>query len=201
MPATPAAAAPVGSSHSQNVVCVMHRTSAEMAASLMPEASARQEACPLEQRKYMIGNELVDWQTHGRRAAPVCAQQAAQVAQVVQGSLAQKATSMVNLRDHRNSDVMREQMQLPVAVEASPENPSPQTAMSRVQSSVTVSPYVRPVDLRVYSFGELSSLPSTMQKDTAYIHSGLKVVKYGVRSPGAFSPNVVRIPAAQVLQC
>mmetsp|Transcript_115482 Transcript_115482/g.337786 ORF Transcript_115482/g.337786 Transcript_115482/m.337786 type:complete len:508 (-) Transcript_115482:113-1636(-) len=172
---------------------VQQRTSAAMAASLMPEASASSEAVPSQQPKYMIGNEIVDWQTSGRRIPPVCSKQ------VTPGSLSQKAMSMACLRDHRNSDIVREQLQFSPA-EASPEQPSLPKSVSRVQSSVQLTP-ARAVEGCIYSFGEFSSLPSTMQKDTAYLHSGLKVVKYGTRSPGAFSPNVVRVPAAQVLQC
>lgn len=38
-------------------------------------------------------------------------------------------------------------------------------------------------------FGELSVLPSTMPKGQAYMHSGLRLVQYGTRSPGQFSPH------------
>lgn len=185
-----------GGGHTQGgtAVGVQHRTSAEMAASIMPERSVGAEVASPEQRKYMVGNEIVDWQKNGRRTGPACVQK------VVQGSLSQKAMSMVNLRDHRNSDVVREQLQT-LPAEASPEHPRSQRIAPCVQPPVYLTPYVQQVSPRVFSFGEYSSLPSTMQKDTAYLQSGLKIVKYSTRSPGTFSPNVPRAPAAQVLQC
>lgn len=50
------------------LVDVQHRTSAGMISTLMPERAC--EGIPVADRKYMIGNELVDW-GHGRRVATV----------------------------------------------------------------------------------------------------------------------------------
>mmetsp|Transcript_35013 Transcript_35013/g.80213 ORF Transcript_35013/g.80213 Transcript_35013/m.80213 type:complete len:485 (-) Transcript_35013:20-1474(-) len=49
-----------------------------------------------------------------------------------------------------------------------------------------------------YCYGDVSSLPSTVSKDSAYLQSGLKVVRFGSRSPGAFSPAMPRVPASQI---
>mmetsp|Transcript_52707 Transcript_52707/g.97566 ORF Transcript_52707/g.97566 Transcript_52707/m.97566 type:complete len:500 (-) Transcript_52707:182-1681(-) len=66
-------------------------------------------------------------------------------------------------------------------------------------SAVTVQPrLVQPPVAGVYSYGDYSSLPSTVAKDSAYMQSGLKVVRFGSRSPGAFSPVMPRVPASQI---
>eukprot|EP00434_Breviolum_minutum_P000702 symbB.v1.2.000617.t1/scaffold26.1/size418576/32 len=85
------------------------------------------------------------------------------------------------IRHHSNSDVVRDHLQ-----------PSPFT--SAIPGSKEEA------ERRVHVYGDFSVTPATMPKDTAYIHSGLKVVKYQTRSPGAFSPNARRTPALQMIR-
>mmetsp|Transcript_15306 Transcript_15306/g.27285 ORF Transcript_15306/g.27285 Transcript_15306/m.27285 type:complete len:543 (-) Transcript_15306:169-1797(-) len=172
------------------VVDVQHRTSAEMASSMMPDtARAKRQLEPVAQaqfesddRKYLVGQELVNWTHHGRRGASDCF---SHICQVAAEATADAGGQMLghpptSLRDHRNSDVLREHLQAPAAV-------------SRVRQE-RQQPVVVP--LSVYSYGDISSLPSTMPKDTAYLHSGLKVVKFGPRTPGYFSPYAGRVPVS-----
>lgn len=144
--------------------------------------------------KYLVGEQILNWHSHGRRGPLKCFQHATNTPAFRQvfhsshptGYAPQGpscAPGMVNLRDHRNSDVVREHLQ-PMDTPL-------------LQAPLVVSSASCPQ--RVYSYGELSSLPSTMPKDTAYLHSGLKVVKYGARMPGAFSPHVPRVLASQAL--
>lgn len=41
----------------------------------------------------------------------------------------------------------------------------------------------------MYCYGDISCLPSTTSKDSAYLHSGLKMSRMGPRAQGMFSPN------------
>lgn len=187
------------------LVDAQHRTSVEMAITIMPDAapvaSGTAEALCIGQQKYMIGNELVDWQSNGRRTATFC------VKHGLQGALSKQAKSMVNLRDHRNSDAVREQLTLPVATATIKQPMSVRTGASCMYSAgplhatIVAPPLAAQLEQRVHCFGEFSSLPSTMQKDTAYLHSGLNVVKFSSRSPGVFSPNVQRVPISHALHC
>lgn len=86
-----------------------------------------------------------------------------------------------SIRHHSNSDVVKDHLQ-----------PSPYT--SAIPGSKEEAAR------RVHVYGDFSVTPATMPKDTAYIHSGLKVVKYQTRSPGAFSPNARRVPALQMIR-
>lgn len=86
-----------------------------------------------------------------------------------------------SIRHHSNSDVVKDHLQ-----------PSPFT--SAIPGSKEEA------ERRVHVYGDFSVTPATMPKDTAYIHSGLKVVKYQTRSPGAFSPNARRVPALQMIR-
>lgn len=90
-------------------------------------------------------------------------------------------TRQARIRHHSNSDVIRDHLQ-----------PSP------FLSAIPGSKEER--ERRVHVYGDFSVTPATMPKDTAYIHSGLKVVKYQTRSPGAFSPNARRVPAMQMIR-
>eukprot|EP00929_Paragymnodinium_shiwhaense_P122849 TRINITY_DN9604_c0_g1_i1.p1 TRINITY_DN9604_c0_g1~~TRINITY_DN9604_c0_g1_i1.p1 ORF type:complete len:634 (-),score=58.24 TRINITY_DN9604_c0_g1_i1:265-2166(-) len=116
-----------------------------------------------------------------------------------------------NLRSHRNSELVREHLQ-PMTYVPEPPPPAPchrDYVPASIQSPVVVPPYryvphspqmaFSKAEQRIQSFGELSSLPSNMPKDTAYLHSGLKVVKQGARCPGAFSPHYPRVLASQAL--
>jgi len=152
----------------------MHRTSPDVVASLMPETTPQVPA------RYIVGTSVVGWQNHGRRTAVACGLHVGtpQVAVPVFAA---------NLRDHRNSDMVRDMWHggptsvchaaVPVVYAASP-----------VITSASV----------VHSLGS-SSLPSTMPKDTAYTHAGLTVVQHSPRKAGAYSPNVKRTPASKVL--
>lgn len=154
------------------LVDAQHRSSAELVASLMPEApevrGSRSEV------RYFAGSEIVG-SGNGRRIAGACARQAPELAG----------------RDHRNSDALREHLQ---HLQPRLSEPMPRSPASATPSSAAVREAHG-----VFSYGVMSSLPSTMPKDSAYTHSGLAVVKYGSRTPGVFSPNVVRVPAASVL--
>mmetsp|Transcript_65712 Transcript_65712/g.154627 ORF Transcript_65712/g.154627 Transcript_65712/m.154627 type:complete len:506 (-) Transcript_65712:55-1572(-) len=92
-------------------------------------------------------------------------------------SVAKKAMS----RHHCNSDEIREHLQQGPGASAIPS--------SRLER-----------ERRVHVFGDFSVVPATMPKDTAYIHSGLRVVRYQTRSPGAFSPNASRTRALETLR-
>lgn len=81
-------------------------------------------------------------------------------------------------RDHRNSDVIREHLQ-PMHMQP----PAAYTALAR----------------HLVSFGNHSVLKKDTPKDTAYLQSGLRVVRYCTRTPGAFSPQMARVPASQAL--
>lgn len=182
------------------VVDAQHRTSAEMAASIMPGMGETHQfgaATP----KYMVGNEIVHWSCQGRRSSPKCMQTAAQVnaSSCEQADIQSlKLVSAVHLRDHRNSDTVREHLQ-------------PTSAYEQVQQPVQAVPQIIPPQARtpatfskldhIYTYGDISSLPSTMSKDSAYTHSGLNVVKYGARTPGTFSPHTTRSPVRQALAC
>jgi len=195
MPPRAQDACDVDDSRKPCIVDVQHRTSAEMASSMMPE---QVESANLEQRKYMVGGEIISWANCGRRGAPQCFQTtsrvAAQVSRDAGGMHAVPPQSLHCVRDHRNSDLLRSHMvsqapkwqeQLTVAPQTMPQQPVP----ARV-----VAPSVKNAGLatenRIFSYGDISCLPSTMPKDTAYLQSGLKVYKYGARTPGYFSPHM-----------
>jgi len=90
------------------------------------------------------------------------------------------ATKKVRSRHHCNSDEVREHIQQDPTSSAIPSSRSER-------------------ERRVHVFGDFSVVPATMPKDTAYIHSGLRVVRYQVRSPGTFSPNAPRVRAIETL--
>jgi len=152
----------------------MHRTSPDVAASLMPEATPQTPA------KYIVGTRVVGWQNHGRRAAVACGPQAG----MPQAGVPVLAA---NARDHRNSDMVRDLWH------------GGPTSVCHVAVPVVyaASPVISPASV-VHSLGS-SSLPSTMPKDSAYTHAGLTVIQHCPRKAGAFSPNVKRTPASQVL--
>jgi len=189
---TPRTQPPAGTSEAEVAATrALMRTSEAMAASLAPESIVVPgEIAQPEERKVLVGNGLVDLMSSGRRTAPACIRLAEC------GSLSQKALSVVSIRDQHNSDTMREQLKSPAEGGNKQQVPG-----STVQPVTIATPIVQNLDQRVHSFGEFSSLPSTMQKDTAYLYSGLNVVKFGSRSPGFYSPNTVRIPAAVALEC
>jgi len=198
------------SSRPCGLVYAQQRTSAEMVATIMPGT----QALVPDQCKYLVGGEIVDWQSNGRRQAGACAHHAVQV------GMPAKMMSMAKLRDHRNSDLIRDHLQQR-AVHATGAPPPPMRATgapppsvmhaqphlvaareAAVPTSVPTYVYAAPVttgttEPHVHSFGGCSMLPSTTSKDAAYTHSGLNVVKYGTRSPGAFSPNMQRTPVSK----
>mmetsp|Transcript_74672 Transcript_74672/g.147927 ORF Transcript_74672/g.147927 Transcript_74672/m.147927 type:complete len:197 (-) Transcript_74672:45-635(-) len=185
----------LGTEASILVVDAQHRTSEEMAQSIMPDTlgdcegfgTTKTTLCSTAstlpkstagQAKYMVGNELISWETTGRRGAESCMKHRTE-SSGGRGSLSAKARSMVNLRDHRNSDDVRDQLNPDgVAGGAGCRGPPPQS--------------------RILCFGEISSLPSSMQKGSAYMYSGLSTHRYQPRSPGRYSPNVARVPIAHV---
>lgn len=170
------------------IIDVQHRTSAEMASSMMPDtARVKRQMEPdvqaqidTDERKYLVGHQLVNWTQHGRRGASDCFEQICQVAAEATADAGGHLMGYpsTTLRDHRNSDVLRAHLQTP--------------GPPRVRQE----PQQQPVVVPVYSYGDISSLPSTMPKDTAYLHSGLKVVKFGPRTPGYFSPYADRVPVS-----
>jgi len=157
-------------------VGMQHQTSGDMAASMRPDITQQQT------QRYFVGNEVVDWQNSGRRGLAACARHAAQAGALVQTPVAVVATS----RDQRSSESMREQFQ--------PQKPVV------VQASVPVVYASSPVVLQSAAFAPSTSImPSTTSKDTAYLHGGLKVVKYSPRAAGQFSPNVPRMPVSKLM--
>jgi len=189
------------------IVDVQHRSSAEMASVMMPE---QVEKVSTLEPKYMVGTEIVSWATTGRRGAPECfrntQQVAAQISKEAGGLQAVPPHSLGNVRDHRNSEVLQSHMQsfTPKWQEQLSVAPQVVTAQPQLQPGPTRAPFASdvgfsrglpvaagmPAETRIFSYGDVSSLPSTMPKDTAYLQSGLKVVKYGARTPGYFSPNM-----------
>lgn len=179
---------------------VMHRTSAEMASAMMPErvtADATEE-----QRKYMVGREVVSWANCGRRGAQQCflntRRVASQISKEAGGSQIPPPHSLANVRDHRNSDVLWDHMRtgpapkwqekLTVAPNMMPVQPSPARKASAPSTAAGLQN-------GVLSYGDVSCLPNSTPKDHAYLQSGLKVFKYGARTPGYFSPLM---PHAQI---
>eukprot|EP00927_Polykrikos_kofoidii_P038247 TRINITY_DN3256_c0_g1_i2.p1 TRINITY_DN3256_c0_g1~~TRINITY_DN3256_c0_g1_i2.p1 ORF type:complete len:591 (-),score=75.68 TRINITY_DN3256_c0_g1_i2:358-2130(-) len=200
-------------------VDMQHRTSVEMAAAMSPEFDSA-----ADERKYMVGSEVLSGNKTTRRVAAVCQQRLAHeggnatprqsgAAGGSKGGNAtprqsgaaggSKAASMSNLRDHRNSDAVKENMTtpaqavlprrtyataLPVEVEVvAPSIPA--------GSQHTPAHHGGPM----VSYGGTSNLPSTLMKESAFHAAGLKVVKHWTRSPGAFSPNAARVVAAQAM--
>lgn len=137
-------------------------------------------------------NGFGDAANSGRRHAPACIEHFAR--QVSDG-----ASAPVSFRDQVNSDMVRDNLQpcvsalggtagLPRSTGAAA--PPPRVASSGAAGNTYAS---------MYCYGDISCLPSNVSKDTAYLHSGLKMAKIGPRSPGAFSPNKVRIPHRQAV--
>mmetsp|Transcript_102443 Transcript_102443/g.181945 ORF Transcript_102443/g.181945 Transcript_102443/m.181945 type:complete len:510 (+) Transcript_102443:65-1594(+) len=154
---------------------VQHRTSGEMVASISPEPTP--VSAPGE--KHVVGFELVDIASSGVRKADNCIKVAAQSGH---GYPQARAS-----RHHLNSDTVKEHIQ-PVDMPQFTHHSASHKPPTREEAS-----------RRVHVYGDFSAPPSTMPKDTAYIHSGLKVVKYQTRSPGLYSPNAPRVPASQML--
>mmetsp|Transcript_70952 Transcript_70952/g.178938 ORF Transcript_70952/g.178938 Transcript_70952/m.178938 type:complete len:530 (-) Transcript_70952:148-1737(-) len=158
-------------------VGMQHQTSGDMAASIRPDVTSQQS------QKYFVGNEIVDWQNSGRRGLAACARHAAQTGALVRSPVSVIATP----RDQRSSEGMREQFQhqKPVVV----------------QASVPVVYASPPVVAQSMPFAPCTSImPSSTSKDTAYLHGGLKVVKYSPRASGQFSPNVPRAPVSTLMK-
>jgi len=194
-------AAEVGSVKA-GIIDMQHRTSAEMASSIMPDRN--EHAASARQTKYMVGSEIVDWADCGRRGAKQCFQNtqrvAAQVSKDAGGLHAVPPHSLGASRDHRNSDILRDhlmssapkwQQQLTAKPQEKPFSPGPARAVAPAMGLAGLSSE----QPRILSYGEVSHLPSSMPKDTAYLHSGLKVYTYGSRTPGYFSPHM---PHAQI---
>jgi len=204
-------------------VAILHRTSPELAASIAPDKEHGHEMYgtaeglalgvksprPPEPRKLMIGNRITSWET-GRRPAIHCVQAhhvdqaAGAVPHMPQPSLALQASNVVAMkRDHRNSDVIREHIN-PIQYTEAPATVV--RAMGANGVAYVSAPKLIPAkaafvraDQRIYSYGEISCLPSNTSKDAGYLASALKPVKYGARMPGAYSPNVPRVPVSQAL--
>jgi len=163
-----------------HVVDAQHRTSAEMAATIMPELSSDSGAfhssslasLPLLP-KYFVGNDIVDWQNHGRRMTRSPSGDSLQVGGVF---CSPRASHARNVHE--------------------PQSPSGCQCARRggaaVSSGLSRAKSVQSFEGQV-CFGEMSSPPSSLLKDKAFLHSGLSVVKFGSRSPGRFSPNAHRV--------
>lgn len=158
-------------------VAVLHRTSGEMAASISPD-----EAAPLSRsaEKYILGCDIVDMGHTGVRTAKDCVKHA-----FLDGGYPKRSSSvgsMVNFRHHSNSDLVRD-------------NLSPQC----IHYNTMALPSSRQeASRRIHVYGGYSAPPATLPKDTAYIQSGLRLVKYQTRAPGKYSPNAVRMPAGVI---
>eukprot|EP00929_Paragymnodinium_shiwhaense_P096146 TRINITY_DN57675_c0_g1_i1.p1 TRINITY_DN57675_c0_g1~~TRINITY_DN57675_c0_g1_i1.p1 ORF type:complete len:536 (-),score=78.99 TRINITY_DN57675_c0_g1_i1:195-1802(-) len=184
-----------------------HRTSYEMAAAMQNDSAAPQY---VEDSKYLVGDEVISWSHVSRRAAPSCMNAVpSQLTHMGSGNFPSASSSVSALRDHRNSDAFRESYKMPAHFLEPPttEAQSPAGAERKApgsaaglhcgQSSPRKDSGVVPIypgEPRLVAYGNHSSVPSTMSKDAAYTHTGLAVTRHGIRSAGAFSPNVKRQP-------
>lgn len=166
------------------VSLMANRSSSELLASVKPESCETPSS----------GEALKS----ARRPAPVCL--------APQGGYAQKVMSMTNLRDHRSSEFVRELVTSQPAVATTSAtvatSPRAQPPLSQV-ASARLAPTARGLvsaDQRIMMFGNYSTTPLSMEKESAYLVSALHAVKWSTRSPGAFSPNAPRTPASQVLR-
>jgi len=175
-------------------VDVQHRTSPDMVATMAPGNAGEATA---DDRRYLLGSELVSWNQPSRRASSDCMKNVVPVpcqVDVVGGS-----TSYASLRDHRNSDAIRDHLR---AV------PSQRSVVVPVQMAfvssgapATMTPAGIQQEGKIMSYGNASAMPSTTSKDMAYEMYGVKTIKYGARQPGMYSPYVTRVPASQALAC
>lgn len=159
-------------------VAVLHRTSGEMAASISPD-----QAVPLSRpaEKYVVGGGILDMRHTGVRTVQDCVKHA-----VRNNGYPHRSSSLgsiVNIRHHTNSDLVRENMTPQITHYNTMALPSSRQEASR----------------RIHVYGDYSAPPATMPKDTAYIQSGLRLVKYQTRSPGKYSPNAMRVPASTII--
>lgn len=161
-------------------VAVLHRTTGEMAASISPD-----QAAPLSwpSEKYVVGGGIVDMCHTGVRTVQDCLRHTSRNSGYPQRS--SSLGSIVSFRHHTNSDLVRENMTPQIMHHNTMALPSSRQEASR----------------RVHAFGDYSAPPATMSKDTAYIQSGLRLVKYQTRTPGRFSPNAMRVPASTIVSC
>lgn len=155
--------------------CTEQRTSAEMSDSMMPHSpellyKRAMEASPRQDNKYFVGDELVSWQK-GRRSVATCRSDV--------GIAPGIALPVQNFRDHYNSDAVRSHLQPAVGIAA--------TGASQ--------------EWLLYGGGDsqISSLPSSLAKDVAYEHAGMRLVGQGRRSPGAYSPHMPRVPITHAM--
>jgi len=150
----------------------LQRTSAEMAATIMPDNLA-----PTGPPKYMVGDTIVDWQSCGRRGIAACARQAAQQG-VIKVTAVQSTTPMP--RDMRRSDSMYEQFQAPATL----------------RSAVPVFYASSPVSQLASCLSQSTSIMNSgTMKGGAFMTGGLTVVNYSPKGIGVCSPNSTRPPA------
>jgi len=191
-----------GASTARSIIDVQHRTSAEMASSMMPDEN--EHGASAQQRKYMVGRQVISWANCGRRGATECFQNtqrvAAQISQEAGGRPQVPLHSLRNTRDHRNSDLLREHLKAP-PIKWQEKLPTPPQGMPIQMCSARFSPRAAPErqDGITYTYGDVSALPSSMSKETAYLQSGLKMHTNVARTPGYFSLLEEKAPASRVI--
>jgi hypothetical protein len=166
-----------------------------MAASIMPEPSgdggafhsnSLSEVPP--QPKYFVGNEIVDWRNHGRRMTRSPTRDSLQVGGVF---CSPGARSAANVHEPQSPSGCQSARGGAAVTSGLSRAASMQSGAMPVASKASLEGQV--------CFGEMSSPPSSLLKDKAFLHSGLSVVKFGSRSPGLFSPNAHRVALAPVM--
>jgi len=180
---------PRGNPEPNHFVDVQHRTSAEMAASIMPEPNGESGAFQSMPPKYFVGNEIIDWRNHGRRVTRSPTKDCLQVGGVF---CSPRTKSLANVHD-LPSPAGSQSVRGGAAVSSGLSR-----AVSMQSGAMPVATKVM-LDGQVHLIGDMSSPPSSLSKDQAFIHSGLSMVKFGKRSPGTFSPNAPRVPLAPVM--
>lgn len=169
----------------------MHRTSSEVTASLMPGSTVPPQA----PTRYLIGSNIVDWQSSGRRQSGT----ARGNPQLLPASRQESSSDVSEIpvqqqrsRDHRNSDMVRDMWSTGPATVVQAAVPVVYATGGTGPGSGAAS--TGPAHPRVVGGG--SALPSTLPKGSGYTRAGLTVVPHCPRTPGAFSPNARRTAAA-----
>lgn len=158
---------------------LFHRTSPDFAATIMPETARHDKDA--EEVRIVVGNMIVTAH-NGRKTA------------VALGKHLRSDSVKMHLQPDDPTAVVKDYVPRVQQAAAVPKEP-PVASLSVAGAG---APTPRGSDSMAV-FGGHSVLPSTMPKDTAYLHSGLRVARHALRTPGRFSPNAPRAPASQVL--
>jgi len=196
----------------------MHQSSIETTTSLMPEITPP----PQVPTKYIVGGNIVSWQTFGRRAAVSCVAPTVvvSVAPSTQPQLqSQQLQAQPQLRPQpQPQPQLRPQPQLQLRPQPQPQ-PQPQqqnrdhrnSDMVRESWSTGPSTVLQTSVPLVYAANPIlshaavnqgmgtSALPSTISKESAFTHAGISAIRYIPRVAGACSPNAKRKPVSQLM--